>query len=74
MTPKAYPGYEYNLNLYRIIAEGTEEKMPPGRAAFFHLTGQPLAAAMAPSPALIDSASLPRDDRSACRPARKSER
>ena len=26
MAPKAYPGYEYNLNLYQIIAEGTEEE------------------------------------------------
>lgn len=33
MAVKAYPGYEYNLNLYRIIAEGTEEEKTAAREA-----------------------------------------
>jgi len=33
MAPKAYPGYEYNLNLYQIIAEGTEEEKAAAREA-----------------------------------------
>ena len=33
MEPKAYPGYEYNVNLYRIIAEGTEEEKAAAREA-----------------------------------------
>ena len=33
MAAKAYPGYEYNLNLYQIIAEGTEEEKAAAREA-----------------------------------------
>ncbi len=33
MELKAYPGYEYNLNLYRILAEGTEEEKAAAREA-----------------------------------------
>jgi len=33
MEPKAYPGYEYNVNLYRIMAMGTEEEKAEAREA-----------------------------------------
>ena len=33
MEATAYPGYEYHLNLYQIIAHGTEEEKAAAREA-----------------------------------------